>query len=522
MTQTFVYSSYSIRQSKLFKSFESYESFIKYELGSGSFHSVVPLPLFNSVKVRLWIYCVRFCQKVLFTNVGSCWLVGCFGFNGPLRQYFSLYRAVSQRQGERRERIDESKNVQTTPTRTRPCPTVIKIVGRPGTGSLPSTIAPPDHPLDPVHHPGLRLALGAFRTSPITSLYVEADEPSLYLRREKLSLQYAIKLAVNPSNPAFRVTFSPQFSELFDRKPHAIKPFGLRVSPLLESSNINPKNIERHLITNIPPWCLKKPNIIFDLNTNRKSISNPHVLKQNFQVLQSLYAEYQHVYTDGSKDGEKVGCAFVSGNHSDSIRIPDGTSVFTAEAKAIDLRSFGFIDNFTLSERFVIFSDSLSVLKALNHTSSKNSQIQIILEQHHEISKTKEVIFCWIPGHVNITGNETADRKAKESLKLNTSMFEITSNNFKPFINNYVLSEWQASWDTAVFNKFHAIKPNNGNDSSAVRNLRREEVVITRLRIGHTRITHSYLLNHEEQPFCIVCNQPFTVKHILIDCIDFL
>ena len=33
--------------------------------------------------------------------------------------------------------------------------------------------------LDSVHHQGLRLALGAFRTSPITSLYVEADEPSL-------------------------------------------------------------------------------------------------------------------------------------------------------------------------------------------------------------------------------------------------------------------------------------------------------------------------------------------------------
>ena len=27
-----------------------------------------------------------------------------------------------------------------------PCPTIIQIVGRPGTGSLPSTIAPPDHP----------------------------------------------------------------------------------------------------------------------------------------------------------------------------------------------------------------------------------------------------------------------------------------------------------------------------------------------------------------------------------------
>ena len=45
---------------------------------------------------------------------------------------------------------------------------------------------------------------------------------------------------------------------------------------------------------------------------------------------------------------------FVSGNHSDSIRIPDGSSVFTAEAKAIDL-ALDFIGNFTPSERFVNF-----------------------------------------------------------------------------------------------------------------------------------------------------------------------
>ena len=28
------------------------------------------------------------------------WLVGGFVFNGPLRQYFSLYRAVTQREGK--------------------------------------------------------------------------------------------------------------------------------------------------------------------------------------------------------------------------------------------------------------------------------------------------------------------------------------------------------------------------------------------------------------------------------------
>ena len=46
-------------------------------------------------------------------------------------------------------RVKMSKPPPPAPTVSAigPCPTVIKIVGRPGTGSLPSTIAPPDHPL---------------------------------------------------------------------------------------------------------------------------------------------------------------------------------------------------------------------------------------------------------------------------------------------------------------------------------------------------------------------------------------
>ena len=37
------------------------------------------------------------------------WLVGCFGFNGPSRQYFSLYRAVSQREGRLPKRGREER-----------------------------------------------------------------------------------------------------------------------------------------------------------------------------------------------------------------------------------------------------------------------------------------------------------------------------------------------------------------------------------------------------------------------------
>ena len=45
--------------------------------------------------------------------------------------------------------------------------------------------------LDHVHNQGLRLCLGAFRTSPLESLYVDAHSPCLGARRAKLSLQYA-------------------------------------------------------------------------------------------------------------------------------------------------------------------------------------------------------------------------------------------------------------------------------------------------------------------------------------------
>ena len=52
-------------------------------------------------------------------NTLSCrnknWLVGCFRLNGPLRQYFSLYRAVSQRQGERKRNDRREKKCPNNP-----------------------------------------------------------------------------------------------------------------------------------------------------------------------------------------------------------------------------------------------------------------------------------------------------------------------------------------------------------------------------------------------------------------------
>ena len=45
--------------------------------------------------------------------------------------------------------------------------------------------------------------------------------------------------------------------------------------------------------------------------------------------------------------------------------------------------------------------------------------------------------------------------------------------------------------------------------------------MLARLYIGHSFITHSFLLKGEEPPMCIGCDERLTTEHILITCSDF-
>ena len=175
--------------------------------------------------------------------------------------------------------------------------------------------------LDTIHHQGLRLALGAFRTSPVESLYAESNEPSLYTRREKLSLQYTTKLAANPKNPAHNCVFNPKYERFYNNTPSAIKPLGLRILPLLEQANISIKNVQPFSLPSKEPWTQNPPKVILDLHKNKKSEVDSHIFKTEFLEIKSAY----------------VACAVINPNFTDSIRLPDNSSIFTAEAKAIDI-----------------------------------------------------------------------------------------------------------------------------------------------------------------------------------------
>ena len=228
--------------------------------------------------------------------------------------------------------------------------------------------------LDTIHHQGLRLALGAFRTSPVESLYAESNEPSLYTRREKLSLQYTTKLAANSKNPAHNCVFNPKYERFYNNTPSAIKPLGLRILPLLEQANISIKNVQPFSLPSKEPWTQNPPRVILDLHKNKKSEVDSHIFKTEFLEIKSAYKHYMSIYTDGSKQDEKVACAVISPNFTDSIRLPDNSSIFTAEAKAIDIALYHIRDQ--PEKQFIIYSDSLAVLRSLKNLDHRNPLIQ--------------------------------------------------------------------------------------------------------------------------------------------------
>ena len=82
------------------------------------------------------------------------------------------------------------------------------------------------------------------------------------------------------------------------------------------------------------------------------------------------------------------------------------------------------------------------------------------------------------------------------------------------------MAQSQASWNNSISIKLLEIKTTIGEHRSTVRNIRKE-VVLARIHFGHTRVTHSYLLQGEEQPQCVGCDAPFTVRHFLLECGEF-
>ena len=150
-----------------------------------------------------------------------------------------------------------------------------------------------------------------------------------------------------------------------------------------------------------------------------------------------------------------------------------------------------------------------------------NPPILKTLHKLHNLSCAhKPIHLCWIPSHIGIRGNDATDMAAKDSLNQDITASEVSFTDLKCYINSFISTKWPERLSSCPDNKHFKIKPTLGVWPSGFRNSRKEEVVLSRLRIGHTYFTHSYILRQEDPPECTACQEIYSVRHVLIDCID--
>ena len=121
------------------------------------------------------------------------------------------------------------------------------------------------------------------------------------------------------------------------------------------------------------------------------------------------------------------------------------------------------------NNKFIIFSDSLSVLESLKNRKFDHPLIIRIICKLKNLSNDNDIQICWVPSHTGISRNDQADKAARSTINLTTEKkFKIPYTDFKMKINKYILQQRQQHWNNDENNKLLEIKLTWGNGSKAL------------------------------------------------------
>ena len=102
----------------------------------------------------------------------------------------------------------------------------------------------------------------------------------------------------------------------------------------------------------------------FTLSYAKKDETNPSKYIGLHNEVKDVFRDYDFIYTDGSVSDDKAAAAAVIDNSSSIERLPDKSSIFSAELHALYL-ALDRVETADDDERnFIIFSDSKSALQA--------------------------------------------------------------------------------------------------------------------------------------------------------------
>ena len=274
--------------------------------------------------------------------------------------------------------------------------------------------------LDPVHNSALRICTGAFKSSPIPSLYAETGEPPLDNRRKQLLLQFYARSQQLPHSHT-----SQQINQRTIQNTDHSLTISNQILQTTQSIGEMQLPVIPYNFSEIPRWLLPCSTICENINYPRKRDTPPEILKNMFlDHLNEEHNNSSHIFTDGSKDGCNVGCAAILDNNIKTKKLSQYASNYTAEL-------YGIISALEIAHQsnhnnYTIFTDSKSIIPSLSHYDSTNPIIQKIQTSIYTLqSEQKTITVCWCPAHVGIQQNEAADEAARHIAQSEQEPMEI-------------------------------------------------------------------------------------------------
>lgn len=261
--------------------------------------------------------------------------------------------------------------------------------------------------------------------------------------------------------------------------------------------------------------CWRSPPPKLDLSIKRqfKAGDNNVALRSTVtQLLIEKYHNHTQRFTDGSKAHGLVGVGVYGRDLNIHHRLPDMYSVFSAEIVALFLAASHPSD-----KPVVILTDSASAIFALNCPSSRHPWIQAIQQI---LDNGNDVTFVWIPGHCGVQGNESADQLA--SLGRSNRRYltkEVPGPDAKKWVKHIVRQAWTQEWWAKREPFIRKIKGETirWNDTKSLK----DQQILSRLRTGHTRLTHNMAGGSGFHKNCDICGIVNTVEHTVCVCPKF-
>ena len=363
--------------------------------------------------------------------------------------------------------------------------------------------------LDTIQNSALHTATGAFRTSPAVSLCAETGIPPLQYRRLTLTAKFLTTILQHPKTSTYHHIFHP---------PPEVHPDNNLRTHLERQLNHNFKfQAITPIYSTTPSWTFSHPTINFTLTQYSKSSTPSSVFKSLFQELIHSIQHSTLCFTDGSKSHSRTGFAYSIQNSTHSHRHRNSASVYTTELQAIHYCLQRILST-TPSSRthpILIVSDSLAALNAISQPSPSHpliTHIHILFESCTAMSIP--IVFIWAPGHKGIPGNEKVDKAAKQATQLPTIRKSLLPSSSDLFSH---IKKWFTSWKNERIkgNKLAQLKEYPIPWISSNLQSKSQEITLTRLRLGHTRLTHTHLISHLMPLSCTHCDNDLslTVDH---------